>query len=152
MSASATIKITNGALRNIAAALNTLAQSPLEAVPNSRVRTARKILEVWFEPVEQVMQRYAEMFGHEQEPGSGAFEFNAVSLPQFQEAVKPLLEEVVEIPRLRAINVADVHKSGAMLTPIQMEALEEAGLIEGELEPALPNNPNARRPKRSRKK
>jgi hypothetical protein len=138
-----TVKTTNATLRLAVAGLNVLAVAPFEIVPNGRIRTARKILGNWFEPVEEIIGGYAQMFGHETVPGSGEYEFPAVNQKMFTDATRPLLEEEIELPVLRPISVEDVRTAGARLTPSQAAALEAIGLLQGAVEDEPPFTPPA---------
>lgn len=129
------MKITNGTLRLAGSALTVLAHCPLEAIPNSRVRTAKRLLDPWLISIEEVVAAHAQVFGFEDVPGSGRYEIPAENREALEAAVGPLLREAVELDvSLRPIHVTDIQKSGALLTPVQMDALESLGLIEGSIE------------------
>lgn len=122
---------TNRVLRRVEAGLSQLQGQPKPTLAAHRLKVARRELAIKFASVGEDVMDVARKYGTENE--RGAIEVPRDLIATVNAEIDPILNEVVELPRLKSITYADL--ADVQVSEDTLDALEEIGLLTGSPEP-----------------
>lgn len=122
-----------GKLRVVGQTLMALRRQELHSVPANRIKVAVKLLSPLLEAVEEDFSAILRKYASENNPGQ--FMVLPENREAFTEASSPLLDDEIELPKMKGISWDDLTLGDARISAQGAEILEEIGFLTGNPDP-----------------